>query len=60
MLQWLLALAAMLALLFGLTGILVALVYACALAVRVFPLVGRRKSVPGARTARERVVFRQR
>jgi hypothetical protein len=40
-------------------GALIAVVgYVCIQAVRVLPLVGRRGSIPGARKARDRVVFR--
>ena len=42
----------------GLVGLIAALGYLSALVVRFLPLVGRRKSVPGARTVRDRVVFR--
>jgi hypothetical protein len=58
--QWLLALCVLLLMLAVMTLALVALIYLCALGVSLFPLVGRRKSVPGGRTARERVVFRVR
>ena len=58
--QWVLA-AAGVALLWLFWGAPIAAVgYVCIQAVRVLPLVGRRGSIPGARKARDRVVFRNR
>ena len=56
--QWLLAAVGLVGLLVNGIGLLAALGYLSALVVRVLPLVGRRKAIRGARTVRDRVVFR--
>jgi len=56
--QWLLAAVGLVVLLAFWVGLIAALGYLSALVVRCLPLVGRRKSIPGARTVRDRVVFR--
>ena len=57
--QWLVAAVGLVVLLVFWVALVAAVGYMSALLVRFLPLVGRRKAVPGARTVRDRVVFRR-